>query len=109
MSEDLKTDYNVNIGDVTLRVNVTGLDIVADIPSLGDELGAYRLLTRKEHEEGMWFYKVPHLLKDIANDGVLLFDDLLDTNSRVALACINVTRTAACLQSIPSHLITALQ
>jgi len=85
-------------GDITFIVDVTGLNIVADIPSLVDR-GAYY----GDTGDCIWFRvkKSVELFNYIDENGALYYSDLLDSDSPVAIACINLTRTGACLQNIP--------
>jgi hypothetical protein len=87
--------------DVTFEVNVTGLDLVADIPSLYDK-GAYY------DENGMWWEEeaTPFWVMDFIDDnGMIYYDDLLTPNHPLVNACIMETQTAACENSIePSRL-----
>ncbi len=87
--------------DVTFEVNVSGLDLVADIPSLYDH-GAYY------DDEGMWWEEdaTPFEFMDYIDDkGLIYFDDLLTPNHPLVNLCINKTKTAVCENSIePSRL-----
>lgn len=87
--------------DITFEVNVTGLDLVADIPSLYDK-GAYY------DEEGMWWEEdaTPFEVMDyIDENGMIYFNDLLTPGHAIVNVCIGMTRTAVCENSIePSRL-----
>ena len=92
--------------DITLKINSNGLDIVADIPSVSD-LGAYY----GDNDEGMWFSEnniPPQLINLVDENGMIYYNDMLNTNSPVAKACIEATQTAACLESIPTTRITLI-
>lgn len=79
-----------------LRVDTSGLPLVADIPSLMDT-GAQLDVDYVWWEEGFEFDQ----LRDVIDDGVLYYKDLLDPNSPVAKAAIELTQTAAVLEDIP--------
>jgi len=85
-------------GDVTLSVDITGLPLVADIPSL-THYGAHY----SDAKEGIWFEegKTPAALQEYDYDGTLYYEDLLDPNFSLAQTCIQLTKSAACLQDIP--------
>lgn len=87
--------------DVTFEVNVSGLDLVADIPSLYDH-GAYY------DNEGMWWEEdsTPFEFMDYVDEnGMIFFNDLLTPNHPLVNICITKTKTAACENSIePSRL-----
>jgi len=84
--------------DVALRINTKGLNLVADLPSLVDH-GAYmsdisNSFYWKEGQE-------PEQLKEYLDEnGELSFDQLVDPNSPVAQAAIQLTGSAAVLQDI---------
>lgn len=88
-------------GDVTFQVNVEGLDLVADIPSLYDH-GAYY------DENGMWWEEdfTPFIVMDYLDEnGMMSFDNLLTPGHPLVDICIGITKTAACENSIePSRL-----
>lgn len=76
---------------VLFEVNIVGLPLVEDLPSLVDA-GAYYDID----DWSMWF----HNSKSEMN-----FDDLLNPQSRICRQAIRRTKTAACLTDIPpSHL-----
>jgi hypothetical protein len=94
------------MGDATLKIDVRGLDLVADIPSLYD-LGSYY----GDNEEGMWFVndKIPPELKNyVDKKGMIYYDDLLNPQSPIVDVCIRLTKTAACENSIEPKRITVL-
>ena len=85
-----------------LAVNVSGLGLVADLPTLVDT-GAY------QEEEGMYWDEgeEPAQMMDIVDeDGMVYFDELLSPGSAAAQAAIDVTGTAAVVQDIPSKSIS---
>lgn len=93
--------YKYNGKDaIVFSVNVSGINLVADIPSLYD-LGAQY----SENEQGMWFEagKEPKFLAPYLNDGEVLFDDLLNSNSLVCAAAIKDTQTAASMEDISKN------
>jgi len=82
-----------------LAVDTSGLDLVADLPSLIDT-GAY------QEEEGMYWDEgsEPAQMIDIVDeDGMVYFDDLLSPGSAAAEAAIEITGTAAALENIPPN------
>ena len=85
-----------------LAVNVSGLGLVADLPTLVDT-GAY------QEEEGMYWDEgsEPAQMMDIVDeDGMVYFDELLSPGSDAAQAAIDLTGTAAVVQDIPSKSIS---
>ncbi|MCK9435203.1 MAG: hypothetical protein M0R32_10410 [Candidatus Cloacimonetes bacterium] len=91
--------------DITLAIEVSGLELVADIPSLYDKGGYY-------DDNGMWWEEegVPLPLLDyVDEDGYIPYDFMLDPNAPVCKACIALTGTAACLESIAPERITILK
>lgn len=87
--------------DVTFEVNVTGLDLVADMPSLYDHGAHY-------DESGMWWDEdaTPFEFMDYVDEnGMIYYDNLLTPGSALVNICISKTKTAACENSIePSRL-----
>lgn len=82
--------------DITFEVNVSGLDLVADIPSLYDH-GAYYA------DDGMWWEEdsTPFEFMDyIDENGMIYFEDLLTPDNPLVDVCISKTKTAACENSI---------
>ena len=80
---------------VLLKINVSGLKLVADVGMLVEE-GAY------VEEDYIWFEEenTPYQLESYVGDnGEIYFEDL-NTNKGLIKACIDVTKTAACKQSI---------
>lgn len=93
--------------DVTLVINVEGLDLVADIPSVYDK-GAYY----SDDMEGMWFEEeaTPFEIMDFVDgDGMIYFKDMLTPDSPLAEKCIEWTGTAACENSIEPNRISVMQ
>ena len=81
-----------------LAIDVSGLELVADLPTLVDT-GAY------QEEEGMYWDEgsEPQQMVDIIDeDGMVYFDELLSPGSAAAKAAIELTGTAAVVQNIPS-------
>jgi len=92
--------------DVTLEIDVTGLDLVADIPSLYDFGGYY-----SDKDQGMWWDEngVPFPLIDYVDEnGMLFYEDLLNPSSPVVKVCIEFTKTAVCENSIEPQRIKVL-
>lgn len=86
---------------VVLGVDVTGLDLVTDIPTLISDYGAML----GEDLTHVWFDEdnTPFEMFDwVDGNGALYFDDLLNPNSAVAKAMIELTGTAAVMQDIPA-------
>tara|TARA_Y100000592_G_C5379088_1_gene272479 strand:- start:45 stop:614 length:570 start_codon:yes stop_codon:yes gene_type:complete len=82
-----------------LAVETSGLDLVADLPSLVDT-DAY------VKEEGMYWDKgsePDQMINIVDEDGMVYFDDLLSPGSDAAKAAIEVTGTAAVLKNIPPN------
>ena len=88
-------------GDVVLTVDITGLDVVADLPSLVDH-GA---IVEEDHlwwEEG----QEPKELEIFLEDGAVYIEDLLVPDSNVANAAISLTKTLAVLEDIEPNRIS---
>jgi serine/threonine protein kinase len=88
------TPYDGDDDAVVLAVDVSGLSLAADIPSLADK-GAY------VEEDHIWFEEAPDGL-----DEEITFDDLI--NGPEAEAAINLTGTAAVLQDVEPSRISVL-
>jgi hypothetical protein len=88
------TPYDGDDDAVVLAVDVSGLSLAADIPSLADK-GAYI------EEDHVWFEEAPDGL-----DEEIPFDDLM--NGPEAEAAINLTGTAVVLQDIEPSRISVL-
>lgn len=82
-----------------LKIDIEGIPLVADIPSLVD-IGAYI------EEDGIWFKRKNRNVIDPINDPDLIhFDELLDPTNRYCIKAINATGTAAIMQNIePSRI-----
>ena len=85
---------------VVLSVDVSGYGLVVDIPTLISDYGAklgkdYKYI---EFEED---YTPFEMFDFIDGRGRLYFKDLLNPNSPIAKATIELTKTAAILQDIP--------
>lgn len=79
-----------------LAVDVTGLELVADLPGLIDT-GAYQA------EDGMYWdegAEPPEMLDFIDENGIIYYDDLLTPGSPIVQAAIELTGTAAVLKNI---------
>lgn len=83
-------------GDV-LEVDVSGLELISDLPSVVD-YGAYV----EENEGVYWEYgEVPPVMETVVDgDGFVSFEDLLTFNSPASQAAINLTGTAVSLTDI---------
>ena len=89
---------------IPFEVDVTGLDLVTDLPTLAD-YGAY------VEEDGMYWEdgEVPPEMKEVVDgDGFVLFDDLLQPNSPAATAAFTLTDTAVSLEDIPPDRVSRL-
>lgn len=81
---------------VALKLDLTGLSLVADIPTLIDFGG-------QMEPDYIWFEEdhTPFELFDVVDgDGAIYFEDLINPNSNIARAIINFTKTAAVMQDI---------
>jgi hypothetical protein len=86
---------------VVLSVDVSGYGLVTDIPTLMASYGAHL----SEDYESIWFEEdhTPFEMFDwVDGNGALYFDDLLNPNTPVTKAMIELTKTAAILQDIPA-------
>ncbi len=85
-------------GDVTFKVNISGLNLVADIPSLTGFNAYY-----SDYNDGLWWKlgTEPSALKGFIENGFLSYDELLTPNSDLVEVCIALTETCACIESIP--------
>jgi len=88
-----------------LAVDTSGLDMVADLPSLVDT-GAYI------EEEGMWWdegSEPEDVLNFIDENGMIYYEDLVSPGHPVAQAAISATGTAAVLENIPPERIQIME
>ena len=84
---------------IVLAVDVSNLPLVTDIPSLISDYNAQL----GESLDYIWFeedYTPFEMFDYIDGNGALYFEDLLDANSPVTKAMIDLTGTAAIMQSI---------
>jgi len=88
-------DYLKKGSDVTFIIDVSGLPLVADAPSIYDNGAFYG-------EQGMWFEgNEPSELKDVIDKyGEIFYKDMLSPEHPVCQACIRLTNTAAIMQNI---------
>ena len=89
---------------IPFEVDVTGLDLVADLPTLTD-YDAY------VEEDGVYWEdgEVPPEMEGVVDgDGFVLFDDLLQPNSPAANAAFTLTDTAVSLEDIPPDRVSRL-
>lgn len=87
---------------IVLAIDVTGIELITDIPSLISDYNAQL----GEDYQHLWFeedYTPFELFDFVDQDGALYFEDLLDPNSPITKAMINLTGTAAILQNIPAN------
>lgn len=77
------------------QVDIQGLRLVVDVPSLMDsDVQAFLA------EDHLWFEETPKQLRPFTDeDGALYYEDIYD--SRVIMACSKLTGTVACAQDIP--------
>jgi len=96
----LSLDPNTFKGDVVLSVDLSGIDYVADLPSLVD-YGAYVSENGLYWEEG----ELPEPFTYLLNDGEFWFEEFLEPGP-VRDAAVDTTRTLAVLEDIPSDRIS---
>lgn len=110
-----KTENMIMSGDefkdyITLKVNVTGLDLVSDLPSLITH-GAYMDYDGGDVNCLYWYvpdeYKAKELKEYLNDDGEIYFDDLL-YNPDVIKASIELTGSAVVMENIPPERISKL-
>jgi hypothetical protein len=90
--------YDNDSNVVVLEVNVDGLKLVADIPTLASSFGAYI-----DENYGIWFKKGDNRYTNIEEDKEISFEDLLNPDSAYCQEAINKTETAAVVQDIPPN------
>ncbi len=90
--------YDNDSNVVVLEVNVDGLKLVADIPTLVSNFGAYI-----DENYGIWFKKGDNRYTDNEGDKEIMFKDLLNPDSAYCQEAINKTGTAAVMQDIPPN------
>jgi len=94
-------------GDLLLQINVDGLDLVADLPSLVDHAANI-----DEDNDGIWWEEgqEPDSLVQFIHPETedIHIDDFLNPNSPVAKAAIDLTQTAATLSDIKPSRISVL-
>ncbi len=91
---------------ITFEVDVSGLDLYPDLPTLVD-YGAY-----VEEREGMYWEhgEVPPEMEGVVDgDGFISFDDLLTPDSAAAATVIKLTGTAVSLEDIDPERLRRLQ
>jgi GNAT superfamily N-acetyltransferase len=84
---------------VLLKVDVTGLEVVADLPGLVSE-GAY---TGDTSNDGMYFEEGGGSFEGMED---ISYEDLLTPGTWECDSAIDLTKTAACLDNIPASRIT---
>jgi hypothetical protein len=96
--------YDGDLKAVVLAIDVSGLDLVSDIPTLISHYGAYI------EEDGIWFKEGDLKAPSWANEeDEILFDDLLDHSSDYCKSSIETTGTAAVISNVPPESIRILQ
>jgi hypothetical protein len=95
--------YDGDLEAVILAIDVSGLDLVSDIPTLISHHGAYIEGGSIWFEEGD--LKAPSWADD---EDEILFDDLLDPNSYYCKSSIETTGTAAVISNISTDRIKVL-
>ena len=91
---------------IVFEVDVSGIDLLPDLPTLVD-YGAY-----VEEGEGLYWEEgtAPKEFRNIIDgDGMIWFEDILVPDSPIAQAIINFTKTAVSLESIPAERIKRIQ
>jgi hypothetical protein len=79
---------------VFLEIDTTGIDLVADIPSLVDN-GAY------VEDNYVWFEMGKNVIDPIDEPEQIFFDELTDPYNEYCKKAIEVTKTAAVMENIP--------
>lgn len=87
---------------VLLKVDVSGLELVADIPTLASHFGAYI------EEDGIWFGSGNNRAASFEGEDEIYYDDLINPNSYYCKEAIDLTGTAAIMQDISSDKIIIL-
>lgn len=82
---------------VTFKIDVSGLSLVADLPSLVDA-GAY---VDEDNKLIYWDDPIPDPVAAVLPKGEARFRALVNPNSPAAQAAIKITGTAAILEDIP--------
>lgn len=95
--------YDGDLEAVVLAVDISGLDLVSDIPTLISHYGAYI------EESSIWFEEGDLRAPSWADEeDEILFDDLLDPSSDYCKSSIETTGTAAVMSNIPPERIRVL-
>jgi len=92
---------------IILAVDVSGLSLVTDIPTLISGYNA-QLGESMDH---IWFeedYTPFELFDFVDRDGAIYFHDLLNPDSHITKAMIDLTRTAAVIQNISADRIKVI-
>ena len=90
--------YDNDSSVVVLAVGITGLELVADIPTLASNFGAYI-----DENFGIWFKEGDNRYTDNEEDKEISFEDLLNPDSAYCQEAIEKTGTAAVVQDIPPN------
>lgn len=95
--------YDNDLDGIVLEIDITGLELVSDIPTLLSHYGAYL------DENGIWF-KDDHPKAPLWTKGedLIFFRDLLNPNSVYCSDSIATTGTAAIMQDIPPQRIKVI-
>lgn len=96
----IKAPYADDEGVVILEINASGLELVADVPSLVDH-GAHI------DPDGIWF-SGRNIIDPISDPDLITFDELFDPYSEYCERAIEITGTAAILENISPERITIL-
>lgn len=87
--------YDNDLDGIVLAVNISGLKLVSDIPTLLSHYGAYL------DENGIWFEEGdPKAPSWTQGEDLIFFDDLLNPDSVYCSDSIATTGTAAIMQDI---------
>jgi hypothetical protein len=93
-------------GYVTVEVDVSGLELVADLASLADHGG--------RHDEDGYLYWPPRRIPDamrpyLDHDGAIEIEHLLDPATDACRAAIRLTGTAACMEPVGTERLRAVE
>jgi hypothetical protein len=95
--------YDNDSDSIVLSVDVSGLDLVSDIPTLASHYGAYI------DEDGIWFEEGDSRVPSwSAGEDIVFYDDLLNAKSSYCQDSIQTTGTAAIMSDISPDRIKVL-
>lgn len=105
-------------GDVVLSVDTSGLPLVVDVPTIIGKFGAYLTRDRKGIKfdlNDLYFHKELYNflttsdIEGFKGSGLVPYDRLLNPNDPIAKGIINISKTAAVMQDIPSDKIKIIK